>query len=219
MEQAQMKRRGYSIVGNLAGLALILFLAGCVGATSSIKPVEVGQLCLRSDRAKPVFTAYIDERAAAYLGDAPKGEYDGVVKRVATALAVPRTPIYRRRVRADCYDKAKKVWYNCVKETKVDFSKIKGIARAPKMESARDLAVQICTSAVRVNSPRGASGIRFNSVEFSCKVIQQNYCPVFKASKEFKKKKKALKLARKKIEGPGYKWRKDFCVSQACLPE
>lgn len=218
MEPAKMKRNGFSVIGKLAGLALTLALAGCAGA-SSIKPIEVSQLCLRSDRAKPVFVAYIDERAAAYLGDAPKGEYDGVVKKVATALAVPKNPIYRNRVRTDCYDKVKKTWYNCVKETKLDFSRIKGLARAPKMEAARDLAVQICVAAVRINSPEGAAGIRYDSDKFGCKVTQQNYCPVFKATKEFKKKKKALKLARKKIEGPAYKWRKDFCVSNACLPE
>ena len=70
MEPAKMKRNGFSVIGKLAGLALTLALAGCAGA-SSIKPIEVSQLCLRSDRAKPVFVAYIDERAAAYLGDAP----------------------------------------------------------------------------------------------------------------------------------------------------
>lgn len=218
MERATMKPNGIRFFGHAAGLALVMILSAC-GSTSSIKPVEVSQLCIRSDRAKPIFIAYIDERAAAFLGDAPKGEYDGVVKKVATAVAIPRNPIYRNRVRTDCYDKAKKVWYNCVKETKIDFSKIKGIGRAPKMESARDLAMQICVAAVRINSPKGAAGILYSSDKFGCKVSQQSYCPVFKATKEFKKKKKAIKLARKKIEGPGYKWRKDFCVSQACLPE
>lgn len=213
-----MKRNGFGIFGHAVGLALVMVLSAC-GSTRSIKPVEVSQLCTRGDRAKPIFVAHIDARAAAYLGDAPKGEYDGVVKRVATALAVPRNPIYRNRVRTDCYDKAKKVWYNCVKETNLDFSKIKGIARAPKMESARDLAMQICVAAVRINSPRGAAGIRYSSDKFGCKVTQQSYCPVFKATKAFKAKKKALKLARKKYEGSGYRPRKDFCVSQYCLPE
>ena len=213
-----MKRSGISLLGHSIGLALIVLMSGC-GGSKSIKPVEVSQMCTRGDRAKPVFVAHIDERAAAFLGDAPKGEYDGVVKKVATALAVPRTPVYRRDERTDCYDKVKKVWYNCIKKTRIDFSKIKGLARAPKMEKARDLAQQMCEAAVRVNSPKGPGGRSYSSAKFGCKVTQQSYCPVFKASKTFKAKKKALKLARKKIEGPGYKWRKDFCVSQACLPE
>jgi hypothetical protein len=213
-----MKRNRFRIFGHAVGLALVMVLSAC-GSTSSIKPVEVSQLCIRSDRAKPIFVAHIDERAEAYLGDAPKGEYDGVVKRVATALAVPRYPIYRNRVRTDCYDKLKKVWYNCVKETNLDFSKIKGLARAPKMAAARNLAVQICAAAVRINSPKGIAGVRYDSGRFDCQVTQQNYCPVFKASKAFKAKKKALKLARKKYEGRGNQPRKDFCINVRCIPE
>ncbi|MHA1536581.1 MAG: hypothetical protein ACTSUD_03415 [Alphaproteobacteria bacterium] len=218
MKRANIKPNARSLFGHGVGLALILALSACAGK-SSIKPIEVSQLCTRGDRAKPIIVAHIDERGTAYLGDAPKGEYDGVVKRVASALALPRSPDYRRRVRTDCYDKAKKVWYNCVKETRADFSKIKGLSRAPKMDKARDLALQICAAAIRINSPKSALGYRFDSDKFGCTISQQSYCPVFKATSAFKAKKKALKLARKKYEGRGRKLRDDFCVSQYCLPE
>lgn len=178
-------------------LGLALIAAGCSGAGEKI---AASQLCTRSDRAKPIRVAHVDKTGQAYVGDAPKGEYDGVVKTIASALATPHKAVFDQRVRRDCYDSAKKVWYPCIKDVKVDFSKVKGIARAPKMERAHDVAISICEAQVRQMSPKMGGYIRFDANEFNCEVIQEAYCPVFKATAAQIKEKKRLLEERRRIE-------------------
>jgi len=184
-------------VGRALSLVCVLSVIGCSG-TAPIAELKTSELCQRIKREKTFLVAHVDERGEAFVGDAPRGEYDGVVRQVPTALAVPKTPVVNRRERTDCYDKAKDVWYPCVKEIKIDFSKIKGMARAPKMDKARDVAMQICESEVQKQSPKEGGYIRFDSTDFRCTVVQTDLCPVYKASKEFKQEKKRLKDERRR---------------------
>ena len=177
---------------------VVLALAGCQTAAE----VKTAEMCVRSDRAKPVFVGHVDERGTAYLGDAPKGQYDGVVGKVATALAVPRRSDYRRRVRSDCYDKKKDVWYPCAKEIKINFSEIKGLARAPKMGRAKSVALRLCEQEVRQRSPRLGGHSFFDSPDFTCRVVKEEYCPIYKATAAQKKAKKKLREERKRKTNP-----------------
>jgi len=201
------------------GLALVcaLSVVGCSTA-APIAELETSALCQRSKRVKTFVVAHVDERGEAFEGDAPRGEYDGVVRKVPTALAAPKTAVFKRRERKDCYDKAKGVWYPCIKETRVDFSKIKGLARAPKMERARDVAVQLCESEVRRQTPKEGGYLRFDSASFNCTVVQTNLCPVFKATAAQKKKKKRLSEERKKGQ-PKYEINPNCPSTQHCLPK
>jgi len=175
-----------------------LGVAGCSTGSAPVNDVQAGALCDRGKRDKTILVAHVDQRGEAYVGEAPRGEYDGVVKTVPTALAAPKTPVFSRRERKDCYDKAKGVWYPCVLETRIDFSKIKGLARAPKMERARDVAVQLCESGVRNHSPKADGLVRFDSANFNCTVVETNLCPVYKATDAQKQEKKRLREERKR---------------------
>jgi hypothetical protein len=204
-----------------AGRAIVLLAALTLAGCSSSAPVaklETSTLCTRGKQTKTVLMAHVDKRGEAYEGDAPRGEYDGVVKSIATAMAAPKTAMFRQRVRKDCYDKTKKVWYPCVKETRIDFSKIKGIARAPKMERARDVAVKLCESEVRKRSPKADGYLRFDSADFNCRVVQTNFCPVYKATAAQKKEKKRLGEERKRGQ-PKYQIDPTCPSTVNCLPK
>jgi len=196
------RRKGFTIL-RIAAASMAFLLAAC---QSTVAPIKTSELCTRGKRAKPILIAHVDGRGEAFQDDAPRGEYDGVVKRVATAVAAPRTGDYVHRVRTDCYDKAKKVWYPCVKETNVKFSRIKGIVRAPKMGRARDLAIQLCEDEVRKASPKFGGFTRVESQKFRCRITQVDYCPTYKATKAQKKQKKRLREerrgARRREEAP-----------------
>lgn len=193
-------------------LGLAALAAGCSAAGEKIANSE---LCAREDRARPIRVAHVNKRGEAFVGDAPRGEYDEVAKTIASALATPRNAVFNQRVRKDCYDKAKKVWYPCVENVQVDFSKVKGIARAPKMERARDVAITICELEVRELSPKMGGHVRFNAQEFRCEVIQEAYCPVFKASAEQQKEKKRLLEERRRVETERLRPTNPNCVSGA----
>jgi hypothetical protein len=195
-EATNTVRRG---AGRAMALICVLSVIGCSGA-APIAELKTSDLCTRSKRAKPFIVAHVDERGEAWQGDAPRGEYDGVVRKVATALAVPKTAVFKRRARADCYDKAKDVWYPCVKVTRVDFSHVRGMARAPKMNRARAIAMQLCESEVRKRSPKADGYARFDSASFGCEVVQTDFCPVYKASAALKQEKKRLKEERRRAQ-------------------
>jgi len=204
-------------VGRAMALVCALSVIGCSGA-APVTELQAGALCTRTKGSKTFIVAHVDERGEAYEGDAPRGEYDGVVRRIPTALAAPKTAVLNRRVRTDCYDKAKDVWYPCVKETKIDFSKIRGLARAPKMSRARDVATALCESEVRKHSPKEGGYLRFDSADFNCTIVQTNRCPVYKASQEQKKEKKRLKEERRKGQ-PKYEINPTCPSTQHCLPK
>lgn len=184
-------------IGRAMALVCALSVIGCSG-TAPVAELQASALCTRSKRDKTFLVAHVDERGEAFVGDAPRGEYDGVVRKVPTALAAPKTPVLNRRERTDCYDKAKDVWYPCVKEIRIDFSKIRGMARAPKMDRARDVARQLCEREVRRHSPTEGGYLRFDSASFDCAVVQTDLCPVYKATAAQKKEKKALKEERRR---------------------
>lgn len=184
-------------IGRVLSLVCALSVVACSGA-APVAELKTSELCNRTKREKTFLVAHVDDRGEAFEGDAPRGEYDGVVGRIPTALAVPKTPVFNRRERTDCYDKAKDVWYPCVKETRIDFSKIKGMARAPKMDKARDVAMQLCESEVRKLSPREGGYLRFDSADFNCTVVQTDHCPVYKATTAQKEEKKRLREERRR---------------------
>jgi hypothetical protein len=214
-EKRKTKLRGG--IGRAMALVCALSVIGCSG-TAPVAQLEAGSLCDRSKRGKTFLVAHVDERGEAFEGDAPRGEYDGVVRSVPTALAAPKMAELKRRVRSDCYDKAKDVWYPCVKETNIDFSKIRGMARAPKMGRARDVAMALCESEVRKHSPKGDGYLRFDSASFNCTVVQTGQCPVYKASEELKKEKKRLKEERRRGQ-PKYQIDPTCPSTQHCLPK
>jgi hypothetical protein len=204
-------------VGRAMALVCALSVIGCSGA-APVSDLEASALCTRSKRSKTFLVAHVDERGEAFEGDAPRGEYDGVVRRIPTALAAPKKAIIQRRVRTDCHDKAKDVWYPCVKEIKIDFSQIRGMARAPKMDRARAVATSLCESEVRKHSPKEGGYLRFDSDDFYCTVVQTSRCPVYKASQEQKKEKKRLKEERRKGQ-PKYEIDTTCPSTQHCVPK
>lgn len=204
-------------VGRAMALVCALSVIGCSG-TAPVANLKASALCDRSKREKAFIVAHVDERGEAFVGDAPRGEYDGVVRRIPTALAAPKTPVFTRRVRTDCYDKAKDVWYPCIKEKRLDFSKIRGMARAPKMERARRVATALCESEVRKQSPKDAGYLRFDSANFNCTVVQVDQCPVYKATAAQKKEKKRLSQERRRGQ-PKYEINPNCPSSQHCLPK
>ena len=204
-------------LGRAMALVCALSVIGCSG-TAPVANLEAGALCERSKRGKTFIVAHVDERGEAFVGDAPRGEYDGVVRRVPTALAAPKTAVFTRRIRSDCYDKSKDVWYPCIKEKRVDFSKIRGMARAPKMDRARDVAKAICESEVRKQSPKDAGYLRFDSANFNCTVVQTGQCPVYKATAAQKKEKQRLNEERRRGT-PTYQIDPTCPSTQHCLPK
>ncbi|MDH3232390.1 MAG: hypothetical protein OEQ29_02610 [Alphaproteobacteria bacterium] len=204
-------------VGRGMALVCALSVVACSGAAPVVE-LESSALCQRSKREKTIVVAHVDERGEAFQGDAPRGEYDGVVSKIPTALAAPKTAVITRRERKDCYDKAKDVWYPCIKELRVDFSKIRGIARAPKMDRARRLATQLCESEVRRKSPKEGGYLRIDSAQYHCTVVQTNLCPVYKATAAQKKEKKRLSEERKRGQ-PKYEINPNCPSTQHCLPK
>ena len=204
-------------VGRTIALVCALSVVACSGAAPVAK-LEASSLCERGKRGKTFIVAHVDERGEAFEGDAPRGEYDGVLRTVPTALAAPKMAVYSRRVRTDCHDKAKDVWYPCVKETKIDFSKIRGLARAPKMERARDVATRLCESEVRKYSPKEGGYLRFDSASFNCTVVQTDLCPVYKATAAQKKEKKRLSEERRRGQ-PKYQIDPTCPSTTHCIPK
>ena len=105
-------------------------------------------------------------------------------------------------MRSDCYDKKKDVWYPCAKEVKINFSEIQGIARAPKMGQAKSVAVRLCEAEVRQRSPKLGGFTLFDSPDFRCRVVKEQYCPTFKATAAQKKAKQKLKDERRRKTDP-----------------
>lgn len=165
-----------------------LLLSTC--AADKQEQQAAADLCRFGERKTPIMMGYVDKTGEAYFGEIPVKEYDKLPRTVSTAVAAPRSKVYRLRVPKDCYNKKGDYYYSCPKVVAVDLSKLRGIGRAPTIVSAHRLAVRLCQHQTKALAAK-QTGYSKTSVGLVCRVVQTTSCTLDMARFERLKKRKA----------------------------
>lgn len=158
-------------------LAFALLAALLVGNCASDDAARYAEdLCTFKERKDPAAVAYTDKRGESYLGEPDDGVYKGE-SQIASAVATPRTPIYKYEGRSDCFDAAGKFYYPCTLKHEVDLSQVQVVGRAVNQEKAEFLARSLCQQRVsdmiikKVGRPQVSTAT-------ACVVQYSKFCPL-----------------------------------------
>lgn len=162
-----------SAIRPIAAAAAGLLLSTCVADKQEQR--ASADLCRFGERKKPVLMGYIDKTGAGYLGEIPVKDYDKLPRIVSSAVAAPRSPLYRLRVPKDCYNKKGDYYYSCPKVVAVDLTKVRGIGRAPTIVSANRLAVRLCQYQTQALATK-QTGYSKASAGLTCRIVDTRSC-------------------------------------------
>lgn len=144
-----------------------------------------GALCeYRDRRSDTVLQAFKDITGATWWGEIDhevgtmRGKWPGQRggRVFATAVARPKVDMYRVRRSANCFDEKTRSYYTCTRTEEVDFSQIRGFARAPTMTEAEDYARLLCQEKV-LDIATKATAVRQQSWDLTCEVVASLRCP------------------------------------------
>lgn len=177
-----------SAIRPILAAAAGLLLSTC--AASKQEQQAAADLCRFGERQAPILMGYIDKTGEGYLGEIPVKDYDKLPRTVSTAVAAPRSKVYRLRVPKDCHNKKGDYYYSCPKVVAVDLSKLRGIGRAPTIVSANRLAIRLCQHQTKALAAK-QTGYSKVSTGLTCRVVQTTSCALDMAQFERLKKRKA----------------------------
>jgi len=132
-------------------------------------------LCRFGPQPEGTIVGHIDKRDARLIGEIDVKAVAEDTSLVASALARPLQPVYRRSDRADCRNEATGAWYPCTKVVEVDLSKVAVIARAFELDSAADYALDLCNAETAKLVPDVAD-VRPTSGKYRCTVSERRFC-------------------------------------------
>ena len=158
-------------------LALLVGACASTGQQGSDWQRAAETLCEFRQRPRPSVMLHIDKTSQVYLGEIDVKAFKQELDAVASAVAKPTKPLYRREYRSDCRNKATGAWYPCTKAVEVDLSKVEVIVRGFDLERVAEHAVDMCDKHTLSLIP-AEGDLRKLSAEFRCELVRRQFCPL-----------------------------------------
>lgn len=158
----------------LLPLLLALFAAAC---TSSASRQSADSLCEFRERPRPSIMLHYDKTSQIFVGEIDVEAFAEDFRSVASAVAKPIEPSYRREDRADCRNKTTGAWYPCTQVTEVDLTKVEVIVRGIDLAQVARHAVAMCDKHTLSLIPI-ESDMRRLSAKFKCELVAKRFCPL-----------------------------------------
>jgi hypothetical protein len=95
---------------------------------------------------------------------------------IRSAEAQPKDKVYSEKVRTDCYDEAKDVYYPCIQKYQIDLTEVGAIIRSNISDPA-DMAVRYCAEAAR-QAWKDKFGYSETNDSQICTVTVRAVCPL-----------------------------------------
>ncbi len=94
---------------------------------------------------------------------------------LATAMARPKQPVFRKKYTEDCYDEKTRIWTRCEKLVELDFSQVRGISRTTTMKRSEGHAIKLCEQITRKLAPE-VGGLKVLDSRLECVVTKRTRC-------------------------------------------
>lgn len=201
-----------------AFLGLLLLVAGC-GTTS-----QSGARLIGSKTTSEGFDTRLEEklceigyqwdkkrqRVATILpsGDPVPGELNvaefrlgtestGEMNRVASVMARPKQPVFRKEYTEDCKDPKTNNWTSCRRVAEVDFTQVRGVSRSDGLKRGEFHAIEQCELMTISLVPEGA-GKGVLDARTECIVTRRAWCDLPTVTDEELKERERLIKEREK---------------------
>lgn len=129
--------------------------------------------------------------AAFRMGNEATGEQN----RVASVMARPKQPVFRKNYTEDCYDKKNKTWTSCRRTVEIDFTQIRGVSRSDGLKRGEAHAIKQCELMTRSLVPPEAGGKVADS-RLDCIVTRRSWCKLPEVTDEELRRRKELEKER-----------------------
>ncbi len=154
-------------------VTLTVLLAAC--SRPSTGP-ESG-LCVYGPRPQGQIIGHVLPSGQSLNGDIDVDAWRENNDGVFSAIARPNNETYEREMRDTCFNEEGGYYYSCIRTVEIDYSEVRGIARATDFEAAERFALILCQRQTRLMLDMTEPGLGEDSRTY-CSVSWREICPL-----------------------------------------